>query len=51
MRRIDKMLLVLSREEVESIRQAVARRDRVEALRLVNLLGKKIELMLKKKCR
>lgn len=51
MHRIDKTLLVLSREEVESIRQAVARHDRVEALRLANLLGKKVELILKKRCR
>lgn len=52
MHRIDKLLLTLTSEEVQQIRSAVLYRDKVEALRVLKeVLAKKIELMLKKRCK
>ena len=52
MPRIDKTLVVLTAQEVEKIELAVMRRDRTAALSVVTkLLGKKVELMLKRRCK
>ena len=45
-------LVVLTAQEAEQIRSAVVRHDRAAALRLLTeVLGKKIELMLRRRCK
>jgi hypothetical protein len=52
MLRIDKTLIVLTKQDAEGIASTVARADKVEALRLLKeLLAKKIELALRKRCK
>ncbi len=52
MPRIDKTLVILTAQEVEQIRLAVLHGDKAAALRiLTSVLGKKIELMLRKRCK
>ncbi len=52
MRRIDKTLVILTKQETEQIKFTVEQRDRTRALWIVkDMLGKKIELMLKKRCK
>lgn len=50
--RVDKMLIVLTKQEAEEIKSTVARCDSMEALRLLReLLAKKVELALRKRCK
>ena len=52
MHRIDKTLIVLTLEEAERISRMLAGRDSLAALRVLkDVLGKKVELALKKRCR
>ena len=52
MLRIDKTLIVLTKQEAAGIAATVARGDKTEALRVLKeLLAKKIELALRKRCK
>lgn len=52
MPRIDKTLVILTKQEAKQIQAVVERRDKKQAFSLLrDMLGKKIELMLKKRCK
>jgi hypothetical protein len=52
MPRVDKTLVILTKQDALQIKSAVERRDKKQAFLLLrDVLGKKIELMLKRRCK